>query len=179
MPSIKEFIEAMSASWPVALAIMVGSCAVLAGDYYDLPQLAGVPDWLVGAAYIVAAFSGATLAVGLLRWMIALATLPFRRMSAEKWRNEHVQGLSDLPPDEVGILVWALANGRQVVVVEFFDDRIKALAAKGYLTMVPGNHRTNQVPYRIPEHVWRALKNEEIPHDVRQELLNHSPFGRW
>lgn len=150
MPSIKEFIEAMSASWPVALAILIGSGAVLVGDYYHLPQLAGVPGWLVGAAYVVAAFSGATIVVGLLRGLVALVTLPFRRMSAEKWRKKHVQGLSDLPPDEASILVWALANGRQVVVVEFFDDRIKALAAKGYLTMVSGNHRANQVPYRIP-----------------------------
>jgi len=179
MPSIKEFLEAMQSSWPLALTVLLGASGVMVGDYFNVPQLSSLPDWTIGAAYIVAAFSAAIVLVAALRGAIRAAYSPFRKHRAKQWQMRHVEGLSDLPPDEVYILLWAFVHGRQVVAVEFFDERVKALSAKGYLTLIPGNHHSNKVPYMIPDHIWAQLKKEDLPDHAREELLRGNPFSRW
>jgi hypothetical protein len=39
MPSLKDFVDAMTASWPVALAIFVACTTVLISDFVGFPYL--------------------------------------------------------------------------------------------------------------------------------------------
>lgn len=117
--------------------------------------------------------------MSVLRGAISLLTLPVRRANAEKWRRAHVEGLSELPPEEGYILLWAVAQGRQVVALEYFDERVKALTAKRYLQLIPGNHHMNKVPHLIPDHIWKELKKEQIPAREREQLRASDPFSRW
>lgn len=172
MPSIKDFVEAMSTSWPVALTIFIGSAAALVGEAVGIAYLAALPSWIFGTAFLFAVFSGAIVIVAALQAFSAWVGRPFRRRRAEQWKANHVEQLNHLPPEEAHVLVWAVANNTQVFLARVSHERLEPLVAKGYLQMLPGHHSILKWPYRIPDHIWEALRKDADELPERSKIPN-------
>jgi hypothetical protein len=160
MPSLKDFVEAMSTSWPVALAIFLGSSATLIGEAYGIEYLATLPNWLLGTAFLLAVFSGAVLAVSLLRSVLSQIARPFRIRRIRKWKAQHIEKLQRMPTQEIHVLAWVAAQNTQVFLAPLNDAALEPLIAKGYVEIVPGHHSVLDWPHRIPDHVWDFMINE-------------------
>lgn len=179
MPSLKDLLEAMSASWPVALAALLASCGVLAGYHFELDYLRALPAWLPGVAFIAATLAASVLGITVVRFLIDAALNPGRKRRAEQWRQKHIEELDDLPEAELLLLAWALANKTRVFSAPYFNQHTKALSAKGFLIVPGGNHHTDETPFEIPNYVWDALKEKLKSQDIRQ-LVGLQPFqNQW
>lgn len=178
MPSLKDILEAMNSSWPVALTALVAGFSILLGYHYELQYLSALPSWVPGTAFLAFALGGSILAVNIIRWVLAWITTLFRKRRAEQWKREHIAGIDDLPEAEAYLLVWAVANRTRVFTAPYFNPHTKALTAKGYLMIPPGNHRSDQMPYEIPDYIWGALKEQLAGQDlsglVGQKLFQDS-----
>ncbi|WP_156921897.1 hypothetical protein [Azorhizobium doebereinerae] len=160
MPSLKDFIEAMGASWPVALAIVLGALGILAGDHYEIRYLQGLPSWALGTVFFVGAFALAVLTVGITRAAIRALLWPFRAISRWRYRRKKLAELYELPPEETHVLAWAVQQRSQVILAPLGDRRITPLVAKGFLHLVPGRYSVLDCPYKIPDFIWETIKND-------------------
>jgi len=174
LTSIKEFIEAMTASWPAALAAFIGSAGLLFSDHLGVRYLATLPAWALGVALVVAWFSAGILFVALVRWLLDLVGRPFRRRRKARAKAEHVEGLAGLPDEEKYILAWAGHRNTQVFLAEFNHELLEPLVAKGYVSIVPGHHSILAWPHRIPDHIWKEVRAGVAAHPSKQELRD--PF---
>ncbi|RVL05647.1 super-infection exclusion protein B [Sinorhizobium meliloti] len=178
MPSLKDFIEAMNASWPVALAILLASCALLIGEAVGLKYLQGLPPWTMGSIFIVAVFSGAVVVVRLVQLLVSALGAPFRRRRREAIYRKHLARLDELHPEEAQVLVWAALNNRQVIIADFNDIRLAPLVAKGFVDRLGGTHTMWEWPFRIPDHVWDELKRQVKEENIEMNVPN--PLAdRW
>lgn len=178
LPSLKDILEAVSVPWPVALTIMVASIAILIGDHFRLLYLSGLPQWIPGTAFLTLVLSFSILTTHVVRAVFDLISEPYRKKRTEKWRKEHIAGLDDLSDNEAYLLAWAVANRTRIFSGPYFNPHTQALKAKGYLIIPGGNHHTSQMPFEIPEYIWKALKEELSGQDL-QELEGDRPFDRW
>jgi hypothetical protein len=180
MPSLKDFVDAMNASWPVALTIFMACAGILISDYAEFRYIAGLPPWVPSAAFIAAIFSGSVVIVRLLQATISAIEAPFRRRKWQATLQSHLAKLDELPQNEAAVLVWAIASRNQVIVANFNEPRLLPLVAKGYLDRLGGTHSILEWPFRIPDHVWDELMRQwkEEPFEVPQDMQN--PFlSRW
>lgn len=178
MPSLKDLMEFMGTSWPIALGLLLASVGLLCADYFAFPYVASLPTWAPGAAFITALLSGSVLIVSVIKMIIDLVSAPFAKRRRLAWQAQHAAGINDLSDPEKLILVWALANSTQVFAGPYFDGNIKALIARGYLSIPPGSHRTDETPLQIPNHIWSALKADLGDEDL-SPLIGQRPFRRW
>lgn len=176
MPSLKDLLHAMSASWPVALAILLGALGTLVGYSLKLPFLAGLPSWVFGTAYIVCVCSAAILVVTCMRGFVSGAGRWMSRGNMKKAVQEHADGILSLPIEELHVLVWAAVNNRQVFLAPFNHERLEPLVAKSYLDKLSGTHSVLDWPYRIPDHVWKSLRAQVAEMPSRSEVAD--PFAR-
>lgn len=178
MPSIKDFIDMMSTSWPVALGLLLASSGVVLADIYSVAYIEALPSWLPGGAFVLGICSGSVLLVTIFRSALELAAAPFKRKKRNAIRAKHVEGLNNISDPEQWILAWAFANRTQVISADYFNETIKALITKGYLVVPAGQHLPNKMPLRVPDHIWEAisseLQNEDLSH-----LVGVRPFDRW
>ncbi|PZU80670.1 MAG: hypothetical protein DI528_22245 [Shinella sp.] len=158
--NIKDFIEAMNASWPVALAVLLGAFGLLASESYGYEYLADLPKWGRGVIFAVGVFSGAVVAVRLLQWIGYVVSLPHRRWQRKKRIARDLQRLAELPSQEQRILYWAAQNNRQVFHCEFNNPPTEALVAKGLVIMIGGAHSVLEWPYSIVDHVWEEVRKD-------------------
>lgn len=179
MPSLKDFIEAMSASWPVALAICLGSSVVLACKSLGVSYLASAPAWLFAATFFAAVLSGSVLAVSALRSAINWISHWRKRLRRERLEQRHVEKMSELPATEQAILLYALAQGTQVFAAPMNHRLVEPLIAKGYLCIVPGVHDMSEWPHIVPEHIWRALNRDRERLLKKSELPDPFAEDRW
>lgn len=117
--------------------------------------------------------------VALLQQTIGLAMRPIRRRRYKAAEAAHVESLNDLPQPEMWLLAWAVANQTQVFAGPYFNPYIKALIAKGLLQIPGGHHHTDETPLLIPDHIWKALKDDWKNQPQLQELVGLRPFDRW
>jgi hypothetical protein len=176
VPTLKDFTDAMSASWPVALAICIGASAVLVGEHFQIRYLTTLPEWLLGTAFLVTVFSGAVVVVALAQWAINLMARPFRRLRAERWKSRHLEELQALPPQEGYILAWAAQQNTQVFLAPYNDQLIEPLIAKSFVEIIPGTHSILDWPHRIPDHIWAAMREWIATYPPDRQL--ERPF-RW
>lgn len=178
MPNLKDFLEAMSASWPVALAILMGSSAVLVGERVELSYLTTLPDFIFGIAFLLAAFSASVLAVTFIRSVVAqfdaLRVHQRRKQQIEK----HVSGLADLPNPERDVLTYVAACRTQVFLAPQAHVRLEPLVAKGYVQILPGTHSILEWPHKVPDHIWAELIRLVEPADPTS-LSNPFSRGGW
>jgi hypothetical protein len=177
MPSLKHFLEAMEASWPVALTVFLGAAALLTCDHFGLSYTKVLPEWFLGAIFIFLVFSSAVLVVSLLRFVVNAIARPIRRKRAEKWRQEHAEKMKDLPIPEIGVLLWAASQNTQVFLAPFNHELLEPLVAKGYVEHVPGHHSILDWPHHIPDHVWTFLRAELRAEPQLDRIEN--PFRRY
>lgn len=178
MPSLKDLMEFMGASWPIALGVLLASGGMLYADHLSLPYLASLPKWAPGAAFVAALFSGSVLIVAALKSIINMASEPFRKKRRLASQAEHIAGLNDLPDAERYILAWAIANSTQVIAAPYFNAHIKGLITRGYLITPPGSHSALETPLWIPDHIWQALK-EALRGEDLSKFVGARPFDRW
>lgn len=168
----------MNSSWPVALTALVAGSSILLGYHYDLQYLSALPSWVPGTAFLACALGGSVLVANIIRALLALVARPFRKRRAEQWKRDHIAEIKDLAEPEAYLLAWAVANRTRVFSAPFFNEHTKALTAKGYLMIPPGNHRSDQMPYEIPDYIWAALKEQLADQDlsglVGQKLFRDS-----
>lgn len=179
MPSIKDFVEAMSTSWPAALAIFIAGASILISDYVGLKYLETLPNWMPGVAFLVTVLSGGILAVALLQSVATLAMRPIWQRRFKAAQRSQIADLENLPEPEALLLAWAVANRTQVFSGPYFNPHIKALIAKGLLTIPPGHHHSDEIPLQIPDHIWTAVKDDTKDEPLLQELVGLKPFDRW
>jgi hypothetical protein len=177
MPSLKDFTEAMNASWPVALAIMLGATAVLLSHHYEVAYVQALPGWMLSIAFLIALFSGAIIVVAIIRGLLDLFKMPFRRRRAKKWKERHVHQIGNLPQSEMHVLIWAAVNNTQVFLAPMNHERLEPLIAKSYIQMLAGRHSIIDWPYKVPDHIWDTLTADQskLPPPDRVS----SPFSRW
>lgn len=177
MPSLKDFTDAMSATWPVALATFIGSSAILLGEAVDIRYLQTLPDWFLGTAFLVAVFSGSIVVVAIVRGLFELARRPFQYRRIQQAKVKHIDRLMGLPDEEKHILAWAVTNGTQVFLAPFNHERLEPLLAKGYVQTVGGTHSIIAWPYSIPDHIWDYLYVHRPAAGLRPTISN--PFERY
>lgn len=178
MPTLKDILEAVNVPWTVALTIIVASISILAGHHFELVYLSSLPQWIPGTAFLTLVLSFSILTTHIVRWILNQVTAPYRKRQAQKWKEEHIAGLNDLSQPEMYLLAWAVANRTRVFSAPYFNPHTQALKAKGYLVIPPGSHSTQQMPYKIPEYIWEALK-EELAGQNLSELKGVNLFDSW
>jgi hypothetical protein len=160
MPSLKDFIEAMNASWPVALTVLAACCGLLISDALGLSYLAGLPLWVLSTTFIIAVFAAAVVVVRILQGLISAVTAPLRNRRWNAAVQAHLKRMAELPPEEGAILAWAVANKRQVFIANLNEPLLAPLVAKGFIERVSGHHSILEWPYRIPDHIWDELMRQ-------------------
>lgn len=162
MPSIKEFVEAMTASWHAAAAAFLGSVFVIIADIFDFRYLKNLPEWVLAATFIVLVFSTAIILVSLLKhgFHLLRKSQLYKRDALKK--SGRVQRLRELPDSEWNFLVARVVQSEQVFLARIDDPIVNALKVRGYVHMVGGTHSILQWPYQIPDYVWDAVKNELV-----------------
>ncbi|MNR13979.1 hypothetical protein D3C85_1304240 [compost metagenome] len=101
--------------------------------------------------------SAAILIVTCLRGLVSRGSRWLSRGNMKKAVQEHADGIHSLPIEELHVLVWAAVNNRQVFLAPFNHERLEPLVAKSYLDKLSGTHSVLDWPYRVPDHIWKAL----------------------
>lgn len=176
MPSVRDIIDALNSSWPVAVAALVASVALLICDFYGVEYMKGLPSSTVSVAFVVAVASSAMLVARAAQALIAgIRSIGSARARSEQF-SEHARKLWELPDGERYLLCWAIANKQQVFLASFTEARLQPLVAKGYVHRLPGSHSLLEWPYRIPEHIWGELMRDWQANPYQ---INHpNPFER-
>lgn len=177
MPSLKEFIDAMDTSWPVALTIFFAASALLYADHSGIRYVQGLPTWFVGAVFVAAVLSGSVVASAAVRKLFALAMRPFVTRRRRIAQVKHVEGLSGLPNNEIAILIWAAAQNTQVFLAPLNHKFLEPLVAKGYVVILPGMHTVHEWPHSIPDHIWQDLRSN--PEALKKHENMGYPFRYW
>ncbi len=178
MPSIKDFIDAMNASWPVALAVLLACVALLLGDYADLKYLHGLPPWAMGAVFVMGVFAGSVVIVRIVQLVVAAILKPFKREKRRRAIQAHLAKLDEINAGEAYILVWAAQQNRQAFVARFDDARLTPLVAKGFVERMGGSHSILEWPYRIPDHIWAEIKRQ-LDEDPQREIAGNIFASDW
>jgi hypothetical protein len=176
MPSLKDFMEAMQSSWPVALAITIAASALIAADSNELEYVAALPGWFLGAAFVVGVCSAAVLCVAMLRGVFRATRQVYWWIRSIGSRKRIAAQLQKLPHDEIHVLVWAKTHGKQVFTASFLEEKLVPLTKKGLVIRHGGQHSIVQWPYSIPNNVWDAIDLAFTKEDPRSVP---SPFGYW
>lgn len=155
MPSIKEFVEALSASWPVALAALLGSSAIVLTKDWGI-----IPSWGISVAFVIGAFAGAVLIVLMIRSIGSWIARWRGRRSWERMKEKQLIQLGSLSQAETLVAIWAAANRTQVFSAPYFHPAVQALRAKLLIEEIPGSHISDSVPFRFPDHVWEAITRD-------------------
>lgn len=176
MPSLKDFMEAMQAGWPVALTITIAAGAIISADMYKLEYVTTLPRWALGIAFVVGICSAAVLCVAMLRGILRALHRVYWWIRSIGSTQRIAARLHELPHDEIHVLVWAKSQGKQVFTASIIEQKLVALTAKGLVVRHGGRHSAAEWPYSIPQNVWDAIDIAFTREDPRSVP---SPFGRW
>ena len=179
LPTVKDLIDLLRAGWPVSLAVAFASVGVLTADHYQMSYLSLLPAWLPGAGFVGFIASASLLLVALVQGVGRMMAAPFARKRRLQNQERHVEGLNDISDPEKWLLAWAVANNTQVFAGDYFNEQVKALLARGYLSLAFGGaHYPSETPLRVPDHIWAVLKKELQSHEIKG-LIGARPFSRW
>jgi hypothetical protein len=175
IPSLKEFIDAMSISWPIALAISIGSGIILvSNEYIHISYVQRLPEWFFTALFIIFIFSLSILIVSIIQ--TTFRGINILHKNRKHWANlaKHVSQISELPDEEMQILMWAAKHKRKSFVESLHHPQLEPLIAKGFIRVVPGQHSIIDWPYIIPDHIWDAicLIAERVPDEFPDYPFN-------
>ena len=162
VPSLKEFVDAMGTTWPVAAAISLGSAIILAAEGAGVSYVADLPGYLTTAIFFVAVFAGAVCAVAILQTLL---------QAIEKWKHarqvaaieaRRIKKLINLPPNEHEIMSWLFSSNTQAFAAELADRRLVPLMQKGLIVQhQDGALSVLDWPHAVPDDVWDVM--EENP----------------
>jgi len=157
MPSLKDFVAALQAGWFPALAVLIGCGVVIAGDFYQIPYLENIPDWLVTVAVVVGVFAFSILAANLAYAPVVL----WRKIQRGLAQRERVSSLRRevlaAPPEEAWILAYLTTTGRKAFTAEFNDGHLAPLVSKGLVIRLGGTNNILKWPYIVQSDVWQFL----------------------
>ncbi len=175
MPSLKDFMEAMSTGWPVAVAILVAAVLIVGADQYQVQYVAGLPRVFFAAVFIVGICA---FAVCVSKLVVAIVGIPkwFRRRRLQRERRDReIAWLHDLPNDEGYVMAWLFTSNTQAFSTSFGHKLLVGLIQKGLVLQMSGAHSVLDWPHMIPDHIWAEMgRNRELfTVDVR---AHQNPF---
>lgn len=176
MPSLKDIIDAMNSSWPVALAICLSCLGVLGAYSYYPEYIGGLPSSTKSVVFLGAIFSGSIVLVRIVQVILGMIAFPYRFWRRKRAQAQHVRQLWDLPNDERWVLAWAVASNKQVILANFTDARLAPLVSKDFLYRLPGNHSILDWPHKVPDHIWKELQRYHRKHPFQVDTTV-DPFG--
>ncbi len=182
MPSLKDFVAALQAGWLPAVAALVGSLLVLAGDQYDLPYLENAPKWLTTTAAYTGVFAFSILLANIANLPVLLWN-EFQKRRRRKLYLESVwRTVQEVPPQEQTILAYLFSSKRRAFVAEFNDSRLAPMVSKGMIKKLSGSHSILEWPYVVDSDVWEyLLENKEhfIINNVNEMQDPFSQHNNW
>lgn len=160
VPSLKEFVDAMGAAWPVAAAISVGSFGILGAERAGVSYVDGLPDPLKTAVFFLAVFSGAVCLIAILQTLFKGVASWRAKRNEKSLRHKQIAKLLDLPPDEHHIMSWLFSANKQAFPAELADRRLVGLRQKGLIVQEGGTNSILDWPHFVPDHVWEAMHSD-------------------
>lgn len=161
LPTLKEFVDAISVGWSVALIALIGSAAMLFAHHAGLPYAREINGFVMSLFFVVAVFAAAVCMVQFIlaafrggRWIVS-AWRGYRfRQHQSKWLNE-------LPENEKYILSYFFTGNRQAFPALLGHGRLVGLVQKG-LVIPMENQAANQLEWlhTIPDHIWEEMKKQ-------------------
>ena len=155
MPSLKDFIAALQATWSAALVALIGCSIVVAGNWYKVPFFTDAPTSLTTTAAIVGSFAFSILAVNL----VYSASLAYRGWWTGRVRKGQIrEAVESCPDGEKEILAYLVTSGRQAFAAKWNDRRLIPLVTKGIVQRLDGNNDLLAWPFLVRKDVWSYLQ---------------------
>lgn len=173
LPSIKEFVEAMSVAWPVAFAICVASAAVLYANQIGFAYAKELSPGVLTTMFCLAIFSAAVVLTAALRAVLSAPLLVIDWWQEQGRRKARVEMLHGLPSDEHYLMSYMASYGKQAFEAPFGHEKLVGLVQKGLVRRADGQHLAQHWPYYIPDYIWSELQSH--PEKFR---LPKAPYHR-
>ncbi|TGP28215.1 hypothetical protein EN875_032170 [Mesorhizobium sp. M2D.F.Ca.ET.232.01.1.1] len=158
MPSLKDFIDALSVAWPVALTALIGSTAILAANAYGVVYATGIPGWMLTVLFVVAVFAAGSCFTALVQlvakapaWLLKWYRTGVRRKAEIAWLN-------NLPAHEHRLMAYLFSTNTQAFPYPFGEDRFVGLIQKGLVLRPGGAYQAMSWPHVVPDHIWAEMK---------------------
>lgn len=157
MPSLKDFVEALGTTWPVALAALLGSTAVLTANAYDIAYAAGLADWILTMLFVVAVFAAGVCISKLIQTAIHGLTWVAKWRRTAKYRGRQIKWLNNLPHTEHILMSHLFTANRQAFAYTYGESRFVGLVQKGLVVVRDGQYSLLDWPHIIPDHIWEEM----------------------
>lgn len=179
VPTLKEFVDAMSVGWPIALAISIGSSFVLLAHHFQVTYVAGLPQWLLALVFILAVFSAGVWIAELVRAAGRGVKFITQKAAMRKTRRRRLEWLRSLPEHEHNVMAFMFTRNTQAFPAMHGHERLVSLIQKGLITVQPGTHSVLDWPHFIPDYVWKEMeRNRERFYD-QSIMRGRSPLARF
>src|SRR5713226_3299828 len=151
MPSLKEFLDALTASWPVAAAATLGSALILYLHRIHAPYVEQMPEWATTTIVVVGIYG---VFVWLIRILQGIASL-IRRRRGRAMRSELIRHeLNTLNREGAIILFDLVGRNQSSFQASMLNDTVSLLVARGLVNRAPGYFSRVAWPHTIDEDVW-------------------------
>ncbi|TNB46448.1 hypothetical protein FF124_18185 [Martelella lutilitoris] len=155
MPSLKDFVTAMSVGWPIALAALIGSSLVLVAPEIGIPFAPVLPTWVNNILFVISAFSFSIVIAQLFVFVFMLVR---NAIANRRLKSFFSQEISDLSDDERYILKYFLERNERAFTARVIDEKIAPLVERGIIIKAYGQHSVLDWPYQIHPIAWKIMK---------------------
>lgn len=177
MPSLKDFIDALSVAWPVALTALIGCVAILAANAYGVSYATGIPGWMLTLLFVVAAFAAGSCFTALVQMAARVPAGLLRWYRTRVRRKAEIAWLNDLPDHEHRLMSYLFSSNMQAFAYPFGEGRFVGLIEKGIVLVQGGAHAALDWPHVIPDHIWAEMKKN--PAKFRHPPNSGNPMRIW
>jgi hypothetical protein len=176
MPTLKEFVDAMSVGWPIAMSVFVACTGLLVADYWQIVYFANAPAWILTVLFVVAVFSGSICATELVRLAARGIRRIWDKMQIEKIKKLQIARLNQLNDSETEILQYLYSMKTQHFPYELGEGRLVSLRQKGLITAASGTNDMMEWPHSVPDHVWNEMAKQHERFFVQRIERRPNPF---
>lgn len=151
-PSLREFMDAVSARWPTALTVLLGSSGVLYTAANGYQYVSDLPSAVLTTCFILAIFAGASLASTSIEATFSALKRVIGWMRSNSVKTERLAMLLDLPFDEHLVMSMLFTNKKPSF------PRQSRRAKSDWLNSARPNHQTKRHAF----HAGMALLDPSI-----------------
>lgn len=180
-PSLREFMDAVSARWPTALTVLLGSSGVLYTAANGYQYVSDLPSAVLTTCFILAIFAGASLASTSIEAAFSALKRVIGWMRSNSVKTERLAMLLDLPFDEHLVMSMLFTNKKQAFHARVDEPSLIGLIQRGLIIKQNGTHSMLEWPYLIPQFVWNAMAENRdmftVPEEHQRNPFIRSDFG--
>lgn len=180
-PSLREFMDAVSARWPTALTVLLGSSGVLYTAANGYQYVSDLPSAVLTTCFILAIFAGASLASTSIEATFSALKRVIGWMRSNSVKTERLAMLLDLPFDEHLVMSMLFTNKKQAFHARVDEPSLIGLIQRGLIIKQNGTHSMLEWPYLIPQFVWNAMAENRdmftVPEEHQRNPFIRSDFG--